>query len=69
MVGTQYKGHLELKHLSAEQHNYKDHAPMSYVQHTGLRTPSRGYDNDIVAEHDIEIHDTSIAFYGYAHFS
>ena len=26
------------------------------------------YDNDIVTEHDVEIHHTSLAFYGYAHF-
>ena len=41
---------------------------MSYVQHTGHRTYSQGYDNDIVAEHVIEIHDTSLGIYGYAHF-
>ena len=36
---------------------------MSYVQCTGCRTHSQGYDNDIVAEHDTEIHDTSLGFY------
>ena len=44
-------------------------APVSYVQFTDHRIPSRGYDNDIVAEHDIEIHDTLLTFYGYTHFS
>ena len=48
---------------------HKDHTSVSYVQFTDRRTPSQGYDIDIVAEHVIEIHDTSLAFYGYAHFS
>ena len=47
---------------------YKDHASVSYVQFTGRRTHSRGYDNDIVTEHDVESHDTSLAVYGYANF-
>ena len=38
---------------------------MYYVQQTGRRTYSQGYDNDIVAEHVIEIHDTSLGIYGY----
>ena len=47
---------------------YKDHASVSYVQLTGCRTHSQEYDNDAVAEHNVEIHDTSLAFYGYAYF-
>ena len=46
---------------------YKDHASVSYVQLTGHRTHSPGYD-DIVAEHDVESRDTLLALYGYAHF-
>ena len=45
---------------------YKDHTSASYVQHTGRRI--QGYDNDILAEDDVESHYTSLAFYGYAHF-
>ena len=48
---------------------YKDHASVSYVQLIGHRTHSRGYDNDIVPENNEEIHDTLLAFDGYAHFS
>ena len=47
---------------------YKDHASVSYVQLTGQRIYSPGFDNDIVAKHDIESHYTSLAFNGYAHF-
>ena len=35
---------------------------MSYVQFTGRKTHSWGYDNNIVTEHDVEIHNTSFAF-------
>ena len=48
---------------------YKDHASVSYVQFKGCKTHSRRYDNDIDTEHEIETHHTSLAFYGYAHFS
>ena len=48
---------------------YKDHASVSYVQFKGRKTHSRRYDNDIDTEHEIETHHTSLAFYGYAHFS
>jgi len=41
---------------------------VSYVQVTGRITYSRDYDNNIVAEHNVEIHDTSLPFYGYTHF-
>ena len=47
---------------------YKGHSSASYVQFAGRRIHSPGYDDDIVAEHDVESHYTSLAFYGYAHF-
>ena len=33
---------------------YKDHASAPYVQLTGCRIQKQEYDNDIVAEHDVE---------------
>ena len=33
-----------------------------------VRTNSPGYDNVIIAEHDVESHDTLLTFYSYAHF-
>ena len=47
---------------------YKDHISASYLQLTGQRIHSTGFDNDIVAKHDVESHYTSLAFNGYAHF-
>ena len=47
----------------------KDHASMSYVQYKGRKTHSQRYDNDIDTQHEIEPHHTSLALYGYAHFS
>ena len=39
------------------------------VQLTGHRSHLWGYDNDIVTKHDVETHDTSLAFYSSIHFS
>ena len=47
---------------------HKDHTSASYVQLTGRGIHSPGCENDTVAEHNIESHNTSLAFYGYAHF-
>ena len=63
---TEYKGHLQLKCSTAEWH-IKNHTSVSYVQLTGCRTHSWGYENT-VAEHDVQIDDILPAFYGYAHF-
>ena len=41
---------------------------MSYIQLTGQRNHSSGFDKDIVAKYDVESHYTSLAFKGYAHF-
>ena len=41
---------------------YKDHTSVSYVQFTGRRTHSRGYENNIVTEDDVEIYNTLFAF-------
>ena len=61
---TEHKGFLQLKCSTTERHT-----SVSYVQFTGHRTPSQGYDNDIVAKHNVEIHDTSLTLYSYAHYS
>ena len=45
---------------------YKDHASVSYVQLTGWRIHSPGFDNDTVPKHDVESHYTSLAFNRYA---
>ena len=47
---------------------YKDHASMSYIKLTGRVNHSQGYDNNIITEHNIGSHDTSLTFYVYAHF-
>ena len=47
---------------------YKGHGSASYIQFTGHRINLPGYDNDIVAEHDVESLYTSLAFYSYTHF-
>ena len=41
---------------------------LRYVQLTGRRIKKPEYDNDIVTEHVVESHYTSLAFYGYVHF-
>ena len=48
---TGYKGHLQLKCLTAEQ--LANTTLLSYVLLTGCRTHSPGYDNDTVVEHNV----------------
>ena len=64
---TEYKGHLNLKHSTTKRH-IKTHVSTSYVQLTGRRIHSPGFDNNIVTKHDVESHYTSLVFNGYAHF-
>ena len=61
---TEYKGHLQLKRSTTVRHL----KTMLLCPTCSSKTHSRRYD-DIDAEHDIETHHTSLAFYGYAHFS
>ena len=64
---TEYKGHLQLKRSTAERHkNTTILCPMCSFKTAKLIHRD---DNDLVAEHYVELHHTSLAFYGYAHFS
>ena len=60
---TGYKGHLQLKHSTAEQHINTTLLFSVY----SLQVTELIYDNT-VAEHNVESHDTSVTFYSYAHF-
>ena len=63
---TEYKGHLQLKRSTTERHIK---TTLLCPTFKGRKTHSWRYDNDIDTEHEIETHHTSLAFYGYAHFS
>ena len=62
---TEYEDHLNLKRSTAKRHTKTTCTSASYVQLTGWRIHSPGFDNDIVAKHDVE---NSLTFNGYAHF-
>ena len=60
---TECKDHLQLKHSTAEWHIKTTLLCPTYsLQAAEL---IHGYDNDIVTEHNVESHDTSLTFYGY----
>ena len=64
---TEYKGHLNLKRSTTKRHIKTMFLRPTY-SFTGWRIHSPGFDNNIVAKHDVESHYTSLVFNGYAHF-
>ena len=63
---TEYKGHLQLKRSTAER-DIKTTLLCPTYRSQATELIHWGYDNDINAEHDVEIHNTLLAFYDYTH--
>ena len=74
MIGiTEYKGHSNSSDLSKlKRSTAKWHIKTTLLHPTyslqAAELINRDMTNDIITEHDVESHYTSLAFYGYTHF-